>query len=327
MLIAAAAIIAGFIILIWSADLFVAGAAAIARNLGMSPLLIGMTIVSMGTSAPEVLVSLAAAFAGAGSLAIGNAIGSNIANIGLVLGLTLLITPLLIVQRAIRTELLILLAVTAGAGLMLTDGLLSSPEGWLLVASMIVIMSFLLRSQARNETLQAEAGEGPLPQMTPARSWATFLIGLVLLIASSRLLVWGAVIAAHRLGVSELMIGLTVVAIGTSLPELAATVTSALRGHTDIAIGNVVGSNLFNLLAVMAIPGIVYSQVISPQALSRDYLYMAALTIILALAVYLGGKRRKAPVGQSYLGRSFGALLVTFYALYYYLLYLSIQGS
>jgi cation:H+ antiporter len=323
MLIAAAAIIAGFAILIWSADLFIVGAAAIARNMDMSPIIIGMTIVSIGTSAPEILVSLTASFAGAGELAIGNAVGSNIANIGMVLGITLLVTPVLVLQRTIKNELAILLVVTGLAGLVLADNVLTGLEGWLLLATMALVMTFILRSQTRDTELQLEAGQEPLKELPAVRAWLTFAVGLLLLIASSRLLVWGAVSAAYQLGVPELVIGLTVLAVGTSLPELAATVTSALRGHTDIAIGNVIGSNLFNLLAVMAIPGIVSSQSLSPAVLTRDYPSMALLTVILAAAIYMGGTRDAAPPGHTFMGRMVGVLLVTIYALYYYLLYIS----
>ncbi len=324
MLIAAAAIIAGFAILIWSADLFIIGAAAIARNMGMSPIIIGMTIVSIGTSAPEVLVSLTASFEGAGELAVGNAIGSNIANIGLVMGVTVLITPLLVLQSSISRELLILLAVTVAAGLMLADNTLTALEGWLLIAAMVVAMTYILRSQTRDSTLQLETEEEPLRELPRGRAWLTFGAGLLLLIGSSHLLVWGAVATAQLLGVSELLIGLTVIAIGTSLPELAATVTSARRGHTEIAIGNIIGSNLFNLLVVMAIPGIVSSQQLAPVVFSRDYPSMALLTLLLAGAVYIGGKRKAAPPGYAYMGRTVGLLFAIFYALYYYLLYTSL---
>lgn len=324
MLIAAAAIIAGFAILLWSADLFIAGAAAIARSMNMSPIIIGMTIVSIGTSAPEILVSLTAAFSGSGELAIGNAIGSNIANVGMVLGITLLITPVLVLQRTIKNELLILLLVTAVTGLLLADNVLSGLEGLLLMAAMVLVMIFILRSQTRDTDLESEAGEDRRRELSTGKAWLSFTLGLILLIASSRLLVWGAVTTAYQLGVPELVIGLTVIAIGTSLPELAATVTSALRGHTDIAIGNVIGSNLFNLLVVMAIPSLVSDQSLAPEVLNRDYLSMALLTVILAAAVYLGGKYSVAPPGHAGIGRAVGVLLVTFYALYYYLLYLSL---
>jgi cation:H+ antiporter len=185
-------------------------------------------------------------------------------------------------------------------------------------------MAYILRAQTKDTTLQLESEEEPMRELPPGRAWLTFAAGLLLLIGSSKLLVWGAVITAQLLGVSELLIGLTVIAIGTSLPELAATVTSARRGHTEIAIGNIIGSNLFNLLVVMAIPGIVASQALTPAVITRDYPSMALLTILLAVAVYMGGKRKAAPPGYSYLGRTVGVLLATFYALYYYLLYISL---
>jgi cation:H+ antiporter len=324
MLVVATAILVGFIILIWSADLFVTGAAAIARNLGMSPIIVGMTIVSLGTSAPEILVSLTAAISGTGDLAVGNAIGSNIANIGLVLGVTVLVAPLVLPQCAIQTEVVILLVATVAVGLLLGNGTLSRLDGWVMMAAMAAILTYLLRTQSKDRELIAEALEEPQPDITSARAWLLFIIGLLLLVASSRLLVWGAVMAADAMGVSALVIGLTVIAIGTSLPELAATMASAMRGHADIALGNVVGSNLFNLLAVMAIPGIVEPQLLEAGVVSRDYATMLLLTVLLSLAIYLGRWRSAASADHFYLGRSAGVLLVTIYALYYYRLYTSI---
>lgn len=321
MLLAAATILLGFIVLIWSADLFVDGAASIAKNLGMSPIIIGLTIVSVGTSAPEVLVSLNATLAGAGTLAIGNAIGSNIANIGMVLGTTLLVAPLVVHQSCMKKEVPLLLLVTTGVGFMILDGKLSAIEGVLMLSSLVLILTFMIRNQIRDVDLVSEAGDEPTPHLKPLRAWLSFLIGLILLIASARMLVWGAVVAAKELGVSELVIGLTIVAIGTSLPELAATIASALRGHTDIALGNIIGSNLFNLLAVMAIPGIITQQVLDRAVLVRDYPAMTAATVFLACAIFLSRKRSKSPTGHSYLGRIVGVLLVSFYALYYYLLH------
>lgn len=325
MLIAAAAIIVGFIILIYSADLFVAGAAAIAENMGMSPVIIGLTIVSMGTSAPEILVSLTATFAGAGELAVGNAIGSNIANMGLVLGVTVLVAPLILHKGTLRKEIVLLMIVTVGVGLLCLDGTISRTDGWMMVAALVFILVHLTRNQASGTSLAQEAGEEPIKHLNPPRAWLTFFIGLGLLIASSRLLVWGAVTAANSLGVSELVIGLTIVAVGTSLPELAATVASAMRGHTEIALANVVGSNLFNLLAVMAIPGILGPEHLEPAVITRDYPTMTFFTAFLVLAIYLSRKRSVTPVvGDAYLGRRIGSLLVSFYALYYYWLYISI---
>ena len=289
MLLAAATILVGFIILIWSADLFVAGASSIAENMGMSPIVIGLTIVSLGTSAPEVLVSFTAALSGAGDLAIGNAIGSNIANIGLVLGITVLVAPMMVHESCMRKEMPTLLVVTLGAGILLLDDVLSSIDSWLMLGTLALII--------------------------------THMVGLGLLIASSRMLVWGAVEVAEALGVSELVIGLTIVAIGTSLPELAATIASALRGHTEIALGNVIGSNLFNLLAVMAIPGIVTPESLEPSVITRDYPAMTFLTAFLAVAIYLSRRRSRSKQGHSYVGRIVGTLLVSFYGLYYYWLY------
>jgi cation:H+ antiporter len=324
MLLAAATILVGFIILIWSADLFVAGASSIAENMGMSPIIIGLTIVSLGTSAPEVLVSFTAALSGAGDLAIGNAIGSNIANIGLVLGITVLVAPMMVHESCMKKEMPTLLLVTFGAGLLLVDDVLSEFDGWMMLGTLALIIIYMVRSQTRDPVLKEEAEEGLLPHLSPLRAWLTFLLGLALLIASSRMLVWGAVTVAQNLGISELVIGLTIVAIGTSLPELAATIASALRGHTEIALGNVIGSNLFNLLAVMAIPGIVGSESLDHSVITRDYPTMTFLTLFLAAAIYVSRKRSASKKGHSYVGRTVGTLLVSCYALYYYWLYLSI---
>ncbi|MCZ6829470.1 MAG: calcium/sodium antiporter, partial [Gammaproteobacteria bacterium] len=254
MLIASAAILVGFIILVWSADLFVAGAAAIADNLGMPPILIGLTIVSLGTSAPEVLVSINAAASGAGDLAIGNAIGSNIANMGLVLGLTAMVAPIPVHRNRLKREMPTLLAVTLGCGLLLLDHELDLTDGLLMLAVLAFILIEMISSQSHDINAAEEANVEELPHMTSTRSWISLCIGLVLLIASSKLLVWGATKVAVELGVSPLVIGLTIVALGTSLPELAASLASAMKGHGEIALGNVLGSNLFNLLGVMSIP-------------------------------------------------------------------------
>jgi cation:H+ antiporter len=320
MILAAAAVIIGLVLLVWSADLFVAGAASIAETLGLSPVIIGLTIVSLGTSAPEILVSITAALAGAGELAVGNALGSNIANIGLVLGLTVLIVPMLIRQGCVRVELPALLLVTLGTWALLLDGVLSRFDGLLMMGGLVLILVQMVRAQAGNRIVQEESEEEELPHLSPLRAWLAFFAGLALLVGSSRLLVWGATTIASQLGVSELVIGLTIIAVGTSLPELAATLASALKGHTEIAIGNVIGSNLFNLLAVMSVPGVIAPLALSGDVLSCDYPAMAAGTFLLALAIYTGHRRRRAEGGYSYLGRAVGLLLTGFYALYYYAL-------
>ena len=321
MLLAAAAILGGFIILIWSADLFVDGAASIAENMGMPPIIIGMTIVSLGTSAPEVLVSINASLSGSGSLAIGNAIGSNIANIGMVLGVTLLVTPLMVHGGCMKKEVPLLLVATFGTGALILDGMLTAVDGFLMMGALALVMYSMVRSQISDSDLTAEVVEEPLPHLKPLRAWLSFIVGLILLIASARMLVYGAVLTAKELGVSELVIGLTIVAIGTSLPELAATIASALRGHTEIALGNVIGSNLFNLLAVMSIPGIISVQQLDRHVVTRDYPAMTFLTLFIAAAIYASRWRSKSRQDHAYLGRIVGVLLVSFYALYYYWLH------
>ena len=320
MLLAAASILFGFVALIWSANMLVAGAASIARNLGISPLIIGLTIVSLGTSAPEILVSLTASLSNAGPLAIGNAIGSNIANIALVLGVTALVAPLMVDGQCLKREIPVLLLATVGVGVLILDNVLSAQDGCLMVAAAALIIAFLTFSQLGSAEQATKPSDEPMPELPPLRAWSTFLFGLLILILSSKLLVWGAVIVAEELGVSELIIGLTVVAVGTSLPELAASIASALRGHAEIAFGNIIGSNLFNLLAVMAIPGIVGGQVLDPEAISRDYASMAALTFFLALAIFISAKRSKSTPKHAYIGRIMGTVLVSSYALYYYFL-------
>jgi cation:H+ antiporter len=321
MLLAASMILVGFIVLIWSADLFVAGAASIAKNMGMSPIIIGLTIVSVGTSAPEILVAITASMSGSGELAIGNAIGSNIANIALVLGITVLVAPLMVQERCMKSEVFMLLVATLCVGLLIMDGELSTTDGWLMVAMLVLIIALLVKQQFNDPGLLEKVGDEPDNLLLPGRAWMSFLLGLALLIVSSKLLVWGAVHTALELGVSQLVIGLTIVAVGTSLPELAATIASAMRGHTEIALGNIIGSNLFNLLAVMAIPGIVATHTLEPAAISRDYLSMTLLTVFLAVAIFISRMRSKSSPGHAYLGRILGTLLVSSYALYYYSLY------
>lgn len=282
LLLAVGAILIGFIALMWSADRFVNGAAATARNFGMSPLLIGLTVVSLGTSAPEILVSTIASFNNFPGLAVGNALGSNIANIGLVLAITALVAPLPIHSRLLKRELPLLFLVTLLAGFCLFDGQISLFDSFLLLTSLVATLYLLIRwqkSDPHDALEQEEEDEIPLLGQKTA-SWLLFS-GLVVLLGSSRALVWGATEIAYALGVSDLVIGLTVVAIGTSLPELAASVASALKNHHDIALGNVVGSNIFNLLAVLPVPGLITEFTLGGEVFSRDYLAMLAITALL----------------------------------------------
>lgn len=306
------AILAGLVLLVWSADRFVIGAAATARNFGMSPMLIGLTIVSFGTSAPEILVSIMASVTDAGDLAVGNALGSNIANIALVLGITALVAPLPVKSSVLKKELPLLLAVTVLAGMLLLDLDLDLFDSAILLTTLALCLYLFQRFQSGSDEAATEEEE-ELPNLNtgPAIFW--LILGLLILAGSSRLLVWGATEVATMLGVSELVIGLTIVAVGTSLPELAASVASAIKKHHDIAIGNVVGSNIFNLVAVMAVPGFFTSIEIAPEVLLRDYGTMLGLTLVLlALALW-----QKPPS----ISRAEGGLLAAVYAGYLVLLY------
>ncbi len=308
MLIALLAILAGFLILTWSADRFVAGAAATASNMNISPMLIGLTVVSIGTSAPEILVSLTSALQGFPALAVGNALGSNIANIGLVLGVTALIAPLPVKAALAKREIPLLLIITLVAGACLLDGALTATDGIILLTGLVATLWLMVRWQGQHPE-EPLIDDDDIPDMPSGKAWFLLISGLLLLLGSSQLLVWGATEIAQMLGVSDLIIGLTIVAIGTSLPELAASVTSALKGHHDIALGNVIGSNVFNLLAVLSVPGLVAPTVLESAVVVRDYPVMLGMTLLVALLCLVGKKPRS-------LSRLTGILLLTIYALY-----------
>ena len=283
------AVIGGFVLLVWSAERFVLGASASARNFGISPLVIGMTIMGFGTSAPEMLVSGMAAANGNPAMGIGNALGSNITNIGLVLGATALIMPLSVSSRILRREYPALLVITLFAGGLMLDGELDNTDGSLLLASTALLVVWLVwlskRSRDRDPletefTLEIPAG------LSTGRAMFWTLLGLVVLVLSARLLVWGAVDIAQQLGVSDLVIGLTIIAIGTSLPELAASAMSAFKGEDDMAVGNVIGSNMFNLLAVLGLPGLIQPSLLDDAVMRRDYPIMLGLTIALFIMAY-----------------------------------------
>jgi len=315
------AIIGGIALLAWSADRFVVGAATFAHNLGMSTLMVGLTIVSIGTSAPEILVSSIAAFMGASGLAVGNALGSNIANIALVLGVTALLVPIPVNSQLPKKELPILLIATFATLIILFDLELSRFDGILLLAGLVIALGVIIHLNIpRNSVAEVEEElETEIDnEMSTGKAIGMLLFGLVLLIASSRVLVWGATELALSFGISHLVIGLTIVAIGTSLPELAASVASALKGHHDMVVGNIIGSNLFNLLAVMSMPAIIQPFAFGQEVLERDYLAMGSLTLLLAVFCLL--KKRG---GTAAIGRGKGLLLSSLYIGYLYWLYLS----
>lgn len=311
------AVLGGFILLVWSAERFVLGASAIASNLGVSPLVIGMTIMGFGTSAPEMLVSGMAAWNGNPAMGVGNALGSNIANIGLVLGITALVVPLSVNSRILRREYPLLFAITLLAGVLLLDGRLDQLDGGILLAGTVLLVGWLTwmarhppnTDSPDTDPLETEF-ETEIPTgISTGRALFWTLLGLVVLVLSSRLLVGGATDIARDLGISDLVIGLTIIAVGTSLPELAASVMSALKGEDDMAVGNIIGSNMFNLLAVLALPGLIAPSVLEPAVLLRDFPVVLALTVALFIMAY-------GFTGPGRINRVEGGLLLTSFVAY-----------
>ncbi len=308
-----AAIVAGLVLLVWSADRFVEGAAAASRHAGMPSLLVGMVIVGFGTSSPEMVVSAMAALDGNPGLALGNALGSNIVNVGLVLGATAVLAPIAVRSEIVRRELPLLLVIGLFAGWLFLDGALTRLESFALLAGFVGVVGWSIHAalRGRADALADEMdAELAVPSMPLARAIFWLVVGLVLLIASSRLLVWGAVGIAEALGVSDLVIGLTIVAIGTSLPELAASVLAVRKQEHDIALGNVVGSNMFNLLAVVGIAGsIAPVDALPSELLWRDWPVVMALNVVLLVMAY--GFR-----GPGHINRVEGSLLLLAFAAY-----------
>ena len=300
MLLAIVAVIVGLAVLVWSADKFVDGAVGVAKFCGMSTLLIGMVIVGFGTSAPEMVVSAISAMQDAPELALGNAYGSNIANIALILGVTAIISPVIVVRKALVRDLPVLIAVTAVAIIQAVDGSISRLDGIVVLLVFAGVLTFNIVSELRQkkgaaaeEPAAAESGESEKLSLGKSILW--LVLGLALLVASSRALVWGAVEIARALGVSDLLIGLTIVAVGTSLPELASSIAAARKGENDLAIGNIIGSNLFNTLLVVGIAAMIAPMhSFSASILSRDLPVMAVLTVLLLL---FGLPVRKSRVG------------------------------
>lgn len=312
MTLAILAVLTGLALLVWSADRFVDGAAAVARHFGMPSLLIGMVIVGFGTSAPEMVVSALASLEGKPGIALGNAYGSNIGNIALILGVTALVSPIAVHSQVLRKELPILLAVTALAAWQLVDGVIDRADALVLLAVFAGIMAWSIRQDMRKQpdALRTEMNQELAEHAMPLRRAVFWLVaGLALLIASSRMLVWGAVAIAQALGISDLIIGLTIVAIGTSLPELASSLIAARKGEHDLALGNIIGSNFFNTLVVVGIAGMIQPMAPEAEVLSRDMVVMAALTVGLALMCY--GFR-----GPGRIDRARGAVLVACYVAY-----------
>ncbi len=283
-------LVIGFVTLIWSADRFVNAAAAAAKHFGVSRIIIGLTFIAIGTSAPEIMVGVSASLHGSGQLAIGNAIGSNIANIGLVLGVTALVRQLPFSERTLKREIPWLVGATALALICLSDRYLGVLDGLILLSGLAFLLYRLTAVGRIPEIVQNELDE--LPDMSSLKFAVWLVVGLVVLLFSADLLVEAASEVAQRFHVSELVVGLTLVAVGTSLPELSVTVTAVVRGHADLAIGNVVGSNILNILAVLAIPALMDPQSIEVVVLWRDYGMMVALTALLILFACGIGSRK-----------------------------------
>lgn len=318
MLLNLAAIAAGFVLLVWSADRFVIGAAALARILGASSLLIGLTVVALGTSAPEIFVSLTAAINGNPGIAVGNALGSNITNVALVLGLTALIKPLTAGSGILRREFPVVMGISLFAWWLCADNNLTFTDGMMLLTATALLLCWLGWTATQQgdtpDPLTTEL-EAEIPSDMPLKHALLWLaLGLILLPLSSQILVWGAVGLAQMWGVSDLIIGLTIIAIGTSLPELAASITSVLKNEADIAIGNVLGSNMFNLLVVLGIPGLISPGLLPDGALARDFPVMIVLTGALFLMCF-------SRSGQARINRVEASLLLGAFIAYEGMLY------
>lgn len=312
-------LVLGLALLVWSSDIFVDGAASTAVRYKVSPLVIGVVIIGFGTSSPEIIVSIMASLEGNPGIAIGNAVGSNITNIGLVLGVTALLAPIMVKSSVLKRELPILLIVTALGMILLLNHTLGVIDGIILIATLGAILFWMIRSNKNvpaddplTQEITAEVGD--TPKLSKARAMLYLVGGLILLMVSARMMVWGAVEIAEYFEVPDLIIGLTIIAIGTSLPELAAAISAALKSEVDMMIGNILGSNLFNITAVLAVPALLAPNLIDSQVLQRDYPIMIAFTIAMLL-VALPHK------GNAVISRIEGFLLLSLFVGYLTLLY------
>ena len=312
-------LIIGLILLVWSSDIFIEGAASTAKHLSISPLIIGVVVLGFGTSMPEIVVAILASLDDSPGLAVGNAIGSNIANIALVLGITALIAPIVVKSSVIKRELPILMAISIGAYLLVLDGKLGIADGVVLVVALVLVMYWMIRSNKKADPNDPIAEETlheieELPLLSKNKSFIYLVGGLIVLIISARLMVNGAVDIATYFEVPEVVIGLTIIAIGTSLPELAAAISAARKNEADLMIGNIVGSNLFNILAVFAVPALLAPSLIDKDVLMIDMPIMLGLTILM-LIMALPRKN------ESVIFRGKGVILSTLFVSYLILLY------
>ena len=308
------ALLSGFALLIWSADEFTENGAKIANIFKVSPLIIGLVIFGFGTSAPEMLVSGLAAWDGNTGLSIGNAIGSNIFNIALVLGVSAIIVPIEVRGDILKKEWIFLMVATLCAGLLLSDGRLDLTDGLILLSMLILFLAYTLKESKNKNHHEFDDLEHVTDKSQTGKTWVMLLISLVILISSARLVVYGGVEIAKFFEVSDLVIGLTVVALGTSLPELAVSISSVLKKQFDMVVGNIIGSNLFNTIAVLAIPGLIHPSDVPEDVLSRDYPIMLLLTVLLFIVSYKFGKKH-------IINRFEGVVLVGVFSAYMWILF------
>lgn len=314
MLLPIAALLGGIVLLVFSADKFVDGAAATAKRAGLPPLLIGMMVIGFGSSMPEMVISALSALDGNPGLALGNAFGSNIANIALILGVTALISPIAVKSTVLWRELPLLTAITVvTAAILYIDRELDRVDGWLLIGLFLTVMGWSIYEGIKTPSDQlADAVESQLRELLSLPVALTYLLlGLVFLVVSSRILVWGGIEVASRLGISDLVIGLTIVAIGTSLPELASSIAAVRKQEHELALGNVIGSNMFNTSIVVGITGSISPTLLEPAILSRDFPLLGALTA----ALFLMGYSFRGP-GTGRINRLEGAILLVAYVGY-----------
>ncbi len=320
MLLYSAAILIGLVLLVWGADLMVVGASVTARHFGVSPMLVGLTVVGFATSAPEILVAIAAAWSGTPNLAIGNAVGSNIANIGLIGGATALAWPLVVVSQTLRREFPVMVAVSIVPVIFFFDNRLGRLEGLLLLLMFALFIYWVVQLGMRTrgrDAIEAEYASEIRTDVTIAGAVTRLVFGLAALSIGARVLVWGSHAVAVELGVSDLIIGITIVAVGTSLPELAVSLTSARKGEHGLAFGNIIGSNGFNSLAVIGLAAVIEPAELDPAAIRLHLPVMLAFTIALFFMAYNWS-------GTIRVGRAAGAALLAAFITYYgYIAYLT----
>jgi len=315
----------GLALLVWSSDIFIDSAASVAQHLNIAPLIIGVVVLGFGTSSPEMLVAILASLEGSPGLAIGNVVGSNIANIGLILGVTAIVSPIVIKSSLLKREFPILLIISVIGILLMLDNDLDVFDGYILILLLMVVMTWMIHANRTISPVDPISEETLVElkehhKMSLSKSWVLLITGLIILIISAKMMVWGAVEIAHFFQVPEMIIGLTIIAIGTSLPELAAAISAARKREADLMIGNIIGSNLFNLLAVMAMPALIAPSLIENTTLIIDYPIMLALTV----AMLLVALPRK---GNAIITKFEGSLLVISFISYMLLLYFrSING-